>query len=156
VALAAGQRLTAALLNGLFGTSASDSQPTQGTTTSTSYTATLTGGTACGVAFVAPASGKVTVHSSATLLNSTTGLSYVSFEIRAGGSIGSGTLFLAASDANAVQHVSTSVENQGKGIQVTGLVPGAVYNCRQMFKVGTAATTSTFNNKHLSVNPDAA
>lgn len=152
---AAGQRLTAQLLNAAFTEAVTDVQATSGTTTSTTYTATLTGGTACGVVFVAPTSGKVNVHNSAFIDNSTTPRSLVTFRIRTGSSIGSGSDVVAALDVNAIGAVNVDDTTYGKTVTVTGLTPGATYNCQQLFKV-SSASMGTFQQKQLSVTPLAA
>jgi hypothetical protein len=155
MAFAGGQRLTAALLNSVLGVTVGDTQTAAGTTTtSANYTATLTGGTACGVAFVAPASGSVVVHNSAFLTNNSTGRSYMAFRIGTGSSIGAGTLVRAASDADMVSSHDTATLDMtaGRAIVVTGLTPGAAYNCQQQFKT-SAGTTASFSWKHLAVEP---
>lgn len=128
-----------------------DTQNTSGTTTSTSYTATLTGGTTCGVAFIAPPSGLVLVHFSASLLNSGANFSIMSFEVRTGGSVGSGTVFLAADDSRIVGYVGTGQLDLGRTLPVSGLTAGSTYNARQMFRV--TAGTGTFLRKNLTVSP---
>jgi hypothetical protein len=144
----AGQRLTANVL----GVAVSSTESALGSTTSTSYTATLTGGTACGVAFVAPASGTVIVHNSGLIDNSGTLRTYCTFRIRTGGTIGSGTDVVAALDANSIANVGVDDVTEGRSIMVTGLTPGATYNCQQLFKV-SAASTGTFVSKHLAIQP---
>lgn len=138
----------------LFATGAtvSSTQNTSGSTTSTTYTATLTGGTACGTAFVAPPSGKVIVHNSGFIDNSSTGRSYMTFRIRTGGTVGSGTDVVAAVDDNAVTCLGTDDLTAGRAIHVTGLTPGTTYNCQQLFKA-SAGTTASFSWKHLIVAP---
>src|ERR1700754_4777363 len=135
MAFVAGRRLTADYLNDTFTASASSTQNTLGTTTSTSYTATLTGGTACGVVFVAPASGVVIVHNSSVVDSSDAAQrSYCTFRIKTGGTIGSGTHFLGASHHHPVYNLGTADSDFGKSIRVTGLTPGATYNVQQLFK----------------------
>lgn len=144
----AGTKVTA---THLYGPTAS-TQATSGTTTSTSYTATLTGGTACSAVFTAPASGAVIVHNSTDFFTSTTSFVYCTVEVRAGGVVGSGTVFSAAGDGEAVKH-QTNVQTFGFGRSrlITGLTPGATYNIRQMFRV--SAGTGTYLNKHMIVEP---
>lgn len=152
---AAGQRLTAALLNGIFSPSASDTQNTLGTTLSTTYTATLTGGTACGLTFVAPASGCVMVHNSTVLDSSASAVNrrtYCTFQIKTGGTIGSGTTFTAASDDNAIYNSGDYDIEVGRAIRITGLTPLATYNCQQLFRNGSA-DTATYISKQLAVVP---
>lgn len=124
-----------------------DRQSTTGTTTSTSYTATLTGGVACSFSFVAPESGQVKVNNTLNGFNAG-GAEFCSYEIRAGGVIGAGAVFQAANDdlswiagANSIAMTHTTV--------VPGLTPGSTYNIRQMFRV--SAGTGTYAWKELSV-----
>lgn len=152
MAFAAGDFLTAALLNNTFPTSMDDIQNTAGTTTSAAYVETLTSGTACSGVFTAPLSGKVIVVSSAQIDNSGAQTSLMSFVIRTGSSIGSGTTFLAASDDDALRNIGTD-ETQDTYVRlVTGLTAGAIYNIRQAFR-GSGGTTATFSRKRLSVIP---
>lgn len=146
----AGQKLTASLL----GVAVSSAETAAGSTTSTTFTATLTGGTACGVVFVAPASGTVIVHNSAFVDNSSTPRSYMTFRIRTGSTIGSGTDVVAALDENAVSVLSSNDAAFGRAVMVTGLTADATYNCQQLFKVSTAST-GTFQWKKLIVQPVA-
>lgn len=146
MAFGAGQRPTAAQLNDAMGVIQSDTQITNGTTTSTSYTATLTGGIACGIAFVAPASGKVEIKNESEI-NNTGGYSLCTIRVRTGAVIGSGADVVAVTDDNALFHntnIRLSVFNT-----ITGLTPGASYNVQQLFKV--TAGTGTFGKKQLSV-----
>jgi len=135
------------------GALATTTQNTSGTTTSTSYTATLTGGTTCSLTFVAPPSGQVMVHNTVNLSNTLTSGVLMSFEIRAGAVVGSGTVFQAADDQNTNQ--SSGVAGVGNratvSTPITGLTPGATYNIRQMFRV--SAGTGTYISKRLTVVP---
>jgi hypothetical protein len=129
----------------------SDRQTIQGDTASTLYTSTLTGGIACGLAFVAPASGAVLVLNKVYGYNGASGTSFnfCSYEIRTGGTIGSGTVFQAAADSTAL--VVSQVNSQSTHEHVTGLTPGATYNIRQMFRVD--GNTGRFINKQLTIHP---
>lgn len=124
------------------------------TTNASAYTNTLTGGTANrpGLTFKAPPSGKVLIHWSFYSTHSAVnGFAYMSFEIRAGTTIGSGTSFLAASDVNAiVNRVSTGGSDDaqmGSSKLVTGLTPGSDYNIQGMWRVVTAGTITTLNRR---------
>jgi hypothetical protein len=129
----------------------SNVQNTAGTTTSTSYTATLTGGTTCSLTFVAPPSGSVMIHNTCETKNNTNPeLSLCTFEVRAGSTVGSGTVVIAASDDEAV--FSTDDVRFGAARLLTGLTPGSTYNIRQLFRV--TASTGTFSRKSLIVRPD--
>lgn len=150
--LQAGIRLTAQILLGIFGVEASDTQNTVGTTTATSYTPTLTSGTACACTFTVPTSGKVRIHNSGTLKNSTTARSTIGWQIRSGGSIGAGTVLVAVDDNNAISVVGSNEIMVGRAILVTGLAPGLLCNIQQQFK-NSGASTGTFDRKHLIVEP---
>lgn len=129
----------------------SSRQDTSGTTTSTAYVATLTGGTTCSLTFVAPASGAVLIHNKFYGYNGAAGTNFTfcSPEVRAGGVVGSGTVVLAAADAEAV--VTSQVGSQTVTRHLTGLTPGSTYNVRQLFKVD--GNTGTFIFKELIVEP---
>jgi hypothetical protein len=152
--LAGGQRLTAALLNSVLGVLVSDTQDTTGGRTATTYSATLSAGTACGVAFIAPASGSVIVHNMALLENSGTGRSHCSVRIGTGGTIGGGTPFLAAADENGIAMQSgdaTDDATLSKPIVVSGLTPGATYNAQQQFRATAGTVTTSW--RRLAVQP---
>lgn len=109
--------------------SASNTDPTTSrTTTSTSFTSTLSPANICGTSFVAPTSGKVLITWRATLVNSGANYSSCSFEIRAGSTVGAGTVFLASADERTISTDSTTYEGQGASEYVSGLTPGATYN----------------------------
>jgi len=127
----------------------SDTQNTSGTTTSTGYTATLTGGTACGRAFVAPASGAVMIHNTASVTSQAVIYCFVDFQVRNGGTVGSGTVFRAPSDTTALRHADTNFIRATATTHVTGLTPGATYNVQQQFR--TASGTLLCQDKHLVV-----
>ena len=129
-------------------------QVTSGTTTSASYTATLTGGTACGVAFVAPASGKVVIVNTVQSSNSGAGNSFCAIHVRTGAVVGSGTDVLASSDDEAHTNTGTSAFRFSVSRLLTGLTPGASYNVQQEFKASSG--TATFSRKHLFVDPKFA
>lgn len=129
----------------------SDRQNTLGTTTSTTYTATLTSGTACGVAFVAPPSGAVLIHNASNMFNSGANHEFCTVQVRTGGSIGSGTIVFTAADQDAIVANGTPADRHGVTILVTGLTEGSTYNAQQLFK--TEAGTGSFSNKFLVVQP---
>lgn len=131
-------------------TSNSDTQNTSGTTTSASYTATLTGGTACGFAFVAPASGKVLIFN--TCFVSPTGGTngFATVRVRTGAVVGSGSDVVAASDTNAVIPPAGTYIRGTSVIPVSGLTPGSSYNAQQMFRQD-GASTLTVRDKVLVV-----
>ena len=125
------------------------------TTSSTTYVA---GGTVVGTAFVAPQSGNVLVHLQGGIGHNSTTISqsaYLSFEVRAGGTVGSGSVFLAASDANGGRVLNPSTDAGFKygtavrEIPVTGLTPGSTYNARLMFR--TTIATGTYLQRHILI-----
>lgn len=149
----AGEILTASKLNSEIGlsTNAGDIQNTVGTTTSTTFTATLTGGTAVGVAFVAPASGAVIFHYNSLMTNSGANFSYSSPQVRTGGTVGSGTIVLAVIDDYALTHQGTNQDRYGGTKRLTGLSPGVTYNVQMLHRA--SAGTGTFSRKELIVTP---
>lgn len=148
MAYTAGQKLRASDLNIA---SVSDSDVTSRTTTSTSFTQVLSPANVCGTAFTAPPSGKVAIHWSTSLSNgSSPNVAQCSPAVRAGASVGAGTVFLAADATRGI----TSVANIRAGctVLVTGLTAGTVYNValeHRAFSAGTA----TFLERHVIVSP---
>lgn len=130
-------------------TTVEDVEATNGTTTSVTYTATLTGGTACGIAFVAPPSGKVLILNNSRIFNSGANHSLCSIHVRTGATIGSGTDVLAAADSHAIAYFGSNDDRRGGSILVSGLTPGNDYNVQQSFKV--TGGTGNFSNKTLIV-----
>lgn len=135
-----------------FPAAVSAAEDTSGTTTSTTYTSTLTGGVACGVTFIAPTSGRVIVHNAALLDHSSaSGETYLGWILRTGSTVGSGTVVVSAADSRAILHVGTAAERHGADHLAGGLTPGATYNIIQAFR--TSASTATYANKVLIVKP---
>jgi hypothetical protein len=131
-----------------------------GTTTSTGFTSTLTGtgiaGGIHGVPFVAPASGKVYVIGRANGGNDTAaGYTILDFEIKTGGTVGSGSIVRASDENQASVYQSPTANNQSDrsttGL-VTGLTPGALYNASLTYHI-TGGSSSTWNRRHISVLP---
>lgn len=148
---AAGQPLAA---SDLQMTVVSNADSTSRTTTSTTYTTTLSPASICGVAFIAPPSGKVTIELSCKLQNgSSPNAAMASFAIRNGDVVGSGASFQASGDATAVEAIALT--RAGISSSVTGLTPGTVYNVameHRAFSTGTA----TFLNREVIVRPELA
>lgn len=153
MALAAGQRLTASLLNSLLGVTVSDTQNALANVTATGYTETFsTSNTPAAVAFVAPTSGKVLIHNSAYLdQSSAAARTYLSWILRTGASIGSGTVVQSAIDANAIENLSDADATIGRTIMVSGLTANSSYNIRQAGRVTSG--TGEYQNRHLIVEP---
>lgn len=129
-------------------------QAATGTTTSTTFTATLTGGTACSVVFTAPDSGKTLVLNNCECLNSGSGFSVCTIQVRTGAVVGSGTLVLTASDNEGIVNTATNSNRSGTSRLLEGLTPGAQYNVQQLFRVQSG--TGTFLRKHLIATPQFA
>lgn len=124
-----------------------------GTTTSTTFTATLTGAgaTTAGVAFVAPASGKVLVHNTMALGASTVSYVFADFEVRTGGSVGSGSLIRSAVVATAMRNADGNYIRNTVSNLVTALTPGATYNVRQMFAINAGTTLNSLDRNIIVV-----
>lgn len=149
----AGAPALASDVNDAIGVALSDTQNTSGTTTSTTFTATLTGGTACGFSFVAPSSGKVLVHNAVNMFNSGASHCVASFRIRTGGTVGSGSDVIAVADSIGLTAAGAAGPADRHGVTqlVTGLTGGTTYNIQQLVHVDGG--TGTFNNKHLILVP---
>jgi len=133
---------------------APDGSVTDGTTTSTSFTNTLTTTGIQGSTFVAPASGVVLIAASTSARNSNAGgFCLVDFEVREGAVLGSGTLTRASSENTAASHQSDSANQQSTCVviptPVTGLVAGTTYNASITYRV--TANTGTFNRRKISI-----
>jgi len=121
--------------------------------TSTSYTTTATSGTYAEVAvvFTAPTSGRVKTSVAARLINSSTGGTLVTAEVRTGSTIGSGTVVDSALDAAGCSHYGATFARAGINRMLSGLTPGASYNARLLHRV--TANTGTFSMRELIVEP---
>lgn len=122
------------------------------TTTSTSFTATISGSTPeMGVAFVAPTSGKVMIIWTAGMANgSSPNIAQISPQVRAGSTINSGTIVLAADAARSTLTITSS---RHAGVYIlTGLTPGASYNAVMTHR-SFSAGTSSFDGRELTVVP---
>lgn len=100
--------------------------------TVTSFTA----GPNCGSAFTAPDSGKILVTVSGHIeCNTANEACYLSFEVRTGGTFGSGTITTTAITDNGIGAGSGGGTGRISGsnrLLVTGLTGGASYNARTM------------------------
>lgn len=149
MSFSAGQILLASQLNAQADVTNADA--TSRTTTSTAYTTTLTPATICGVAFVAPPSGKVKILWNAELSNSGASFSLVSPQVATGGTVGSGTVVLAADDARTINHNGTTSERNGAITTCSGLTAGDTYNVALYHRVGSG--TGTFLRREVVVSP---
>lgn len=150
----AGQRLTAQLLNNQFQSLQAHSPLDSGTVTSTTFTQTRSGATSpVGKAFVAPTSGIVRVSWHSACRNATN-FSLCSMGIRTGGTVGSGTDYLAPTDDIALQWVTNSADYHfGMSHPVGGLTAGSTYNAVLWFRVGSG--TGTFSRCSIDIVPES-
>lgn len=155
MAFTAGSKLTATLLNNTWPATVSNRQNTVGSITSTGYTATLSGGTACGVAFTAPLSGKVRIHFATAGFNSGANDNKSAVRVRTGSSVGSGTVVFGSTDADLdndmILYTGSATYRISGFTEVTGLTPGSSYNAQMLHRV--SAGTGSFLFKFLQVAP---
>lgn len=136
--------------------SGDDTSVTSGQTTSTTFVNSLTTSGIRGIAFVAPPSGNVFIYGTAGAANNTINdFTYLSFEVRAGNTVGSGTVFQASDENTASEHQSTVAVNSTDrhviiGL-VTGLTPGTTYNTSLTYRVN--AGTGNWNRRRICVLP---
>jgi hypothetical protein len=124
------------------------------TFTITTFGVAIAGGTYadCGVAFVAPTTGRVMIFFDADLSNSTTTASFISPVVRTGGTVGSGSTVAAASLDEAIHVAGTNGHHFGNTRLITGLTAGTTYNVRLEHRVG-GASTGTALRRHVTVVP---
>jgi hypothetical protein len=154
MAFTAGARLTAQLLNNQFQPLQAHSPLDSGTVTNTSYTQTRSGAAApVGIAFVAPTSGIVRVYWHCAIRNSNAAnFGLCALGIRTGGVVGSGTDYVTASDAIALQQTPNTADiHMGMSHPVGGLTPLATYNAVLWFRVN--GNTGTFSRCSIDVVP---
>jgi hypothetical protein len=126
-------------------------QNTAGNVTSTSYVSTLSAGATCAMTFIAPATGKVFVHNTCGVGPGGTIYDWCDFQIRSGGSIGSGTVFRSPSDNTAIRHADSNIIHMTVTTLISGLTPGSTYNLQQFFKVNSG--TGLFQDKEVIIQP---
>lgn len=153
MALFAGQKLHATDVN----LAASESfQTDSGTVAGSVYTPTRTGSSnIAGYVFVAPNSQNIMVFWGAGI-SVTSQFGLMAFEIRTGGTLGSGTIVQAASDNIQCQGTATSETTSSNSKLVTGLSAGSTYNIRAMYRTQAGGVTGTYNRPHISHIPQLA
>lgn len=130
---------------------ASDS-PTTRTTSSVTYTSVLAPAAICGVAFVAPPSGKVIITAGSYMDNTgAAGFTLISPQVREGSTVGAGTITVAASDGRAPYMSGTDGISIGRTFLVTGLTSGANYNVELLQRITTG--TGTYQHRTVTVTP---
>ena len=145
----AGEILTAARLNDMA-LYAFAVEPTD--VTGFTNTAYAPGTPACGLTFVAPTSGTVHILMSARFESNTAGVrALVSFGVRTGGTIGSGTVVSASANGKAL---TTPTDATGGGNQraagsvfevVQGLTGGNTYNVQTEHLIESAGNGDIFD-----------
>lgn len=126
-------------------------QAASGATSSTSYTATLTGATACSMTFIAPRSGRVVLVDTAQISNNTSAVyGFVCSRVGTGLTIGGGSAILTPSDDEALVWNSTTVAGRMSVLHpISGLSAGAAYNIQQQYKVSGAGSVGTFVRRQI-------
>lgn len=127
--------------------------------TSTSY---IQGTAICGVTFVAPSSGSVRIDWRARFQsNSNNTRAAVSVQVRAGGTIGGGTIVSDGDDDSALETSQSSTAGTtaaetrtqaGTWRRVTGLTAGTVYNAVTVHKMLSAGNATIFS-RSIMVTP---
>lgn len=134
-----------------------DNNTTNVNVTSTTF---VPGSPVCGHTFVAPPSGAVFVNLAGRITATTnTFESNLSFELRAGGTIGAGTIVVAASTFRSIvagravnaSAVAIGAASRRYRIAIGTLTPGATYNVQTMGMVTGAA--GDFNFRELFTEP---
>lgn len=146
-----------AAINGMSTASAS-STTDEAASSSTTF---VPGASPVGVVFVAPPSGDAyIVFSSIFTSNIATFASFVSLEVKTGGTIGSGTLAGSAANSDralicgrAVTAGGPALLGASRGVRYTGLTPGATYNARIMYCVDSASNSITVTYREVVVLP---
>lgn len=124
------------------------------TFTNTAYGVAFTAGVYvdCGVAFIAPTTGRVLLNYGAAITNDTAGaFSIMAPVVREGDVIGSGSSILAAADANALYVFGTAQIRAGVAYLLTGLTPGDPYNVR--LEHGRSAGNGNLGRRYVIVAP---
>jgi len=105
-----------------------------------------------GIAFRASSSGNARFQWAAGMSHSVAaGATLVSWELRIGATIGSGTIVIAADDDRAIENNGTN-RQYGSFYEITGLTPGLAYNLRLMYRTGAGAT-ATIIRRRMSITP---
>lgn len=125
-----------------------------GTTTSTSYSATLASAPDPGptVGFTAPGSGEVVVTLGFMGWNSEDGHgTWMSSRVTVGGA--GGATFLAETDDLAAQIQGINRGSVMTCFPVTGLTPGAAYSVTAMYRSSVSTNTGNADNRFVRVDP---
>lgn len=105
-----------------------------------------------GTSFVAPASGNVVITLTMYLKSSTAGVySMGGLIVRAGGTVGSGTVF--ATKSALIINANTQWIRCSGAVAITGLTPGSTYNVQAVFHSDTAGTSVSGSAYTFVINP---
>src|SRR5690606_655625 len=134
---------------------ASTTAPSFLNATSTTYTDAVTGGTDadCGVAFVAPTTGRVKITWFGRMSNSGSSTTFSGTEVRTGSVIGGGTQVPGqgpTDDDSCAVSGTNSITCQSHRL-VTGLTPGETYHAWLLHRV--TGGTATINKRRVTVEP---
>lgn len=125
---------------------------TTGSTTSTAYiTALPTAGT-CGVAFVAPPTGKVTIYYATAGFNSGANDNKTAVRVGTGATVGAGTEVYAATDNDMILFTGSVTYGIGAFTEVSSLTAGSTYNACMAHRV--SAGTGSYLFRRIKVIPD--
>ncbi|WFE45298.1 hypothetical protein [Verrucosispora sp. WMMD1129] len=128
------------------------------TTDSGVTSTTFVAGASIGTTFVAPLSGAVLITFGSLVRITADGneTAYVGAQLRSGGTVGSGTVLVAASDNDTIRcrKFSTTVSSVQEiqaawTMRVSGLTPGSTYNVQLMHRV--TGGTGTISNRRIAV-----
>lgn len=143
----------ASFSNGAVSTLTSASDNVIRTTASTAYTSVLAPAGTCGVTFVAPDSGTVTISVGAFFDNTlAASFTIASAQVRTGSVIGAGTIVVAATDDMAPYISGTDGLSISREFPYSGLTPGATYNAEILQRV--TAGTGTYQRRTIMVRPE--
>src|SRR5690606_38519382 len=133
---------------------ASDAQLDSFSFTHTTYGTGSTSGTYtdCGVAFMAPTTGRVLVILSAQIVNGVGATTRMAPVVREGPVIGSGPEIVPANDVNSIANQGTNAPILAAQVTLIGnLSPGETYNVRLEHRV--SGGTGTLRNRRVVVIP---
>jgi hypothetical protein len=107
-----------------------------------------------GVAFVAPSTGRIIVSWGCTFDgNAAAVFGMAAVQIRSGSTIGSGTIFAAASDNDAIGYEGSNAAQFGRTIMFSGLSAAQNYNAQVLYKLFSGAGTAFFARRNIVVRP---
>jgi len=125
---------------------------TTGSTTSAGYIVALPTAGACGVAFVAPPSGKVTIAYGTAGFNSGANDNKTAVRVGTSATVGGGSEVYGATDNDMILFTGAATYGIGRVTEVSGLTPGDPYNAALAHRAG--AGTASFLFRTIKVIPD--